>query len=528
MAKIDKETLIKNRFWVMLVGVVPLVLVALIWLKTVVASANAKDRLSTEEVKSKLQKQADGLQGTEDEFKALREKVGKLKEKRQEVWKAAWDIQKDLMTWPKAREFAGLDKLYFGDPLGETPEKDEKVRVAFAMDKTGYRSQFEEVVKLVEPGDFEGGWEKALPHVRQWRRQEGPPSTEEVWLAQEDLWVQRELFLAIREANDVVGKLKKIDKEGERAPKPDVSTKDKERFRERFANPYWQVDLTIVEPTTGKFFIRGTIKNVAKQRQVIKELKFKTYLSNDPNDPDAEELIIQGGIVGAGQEVPLQFKVEDAKALQRLYTVKRVTPPDGLFGVDQVMDGATVPVKRIVKVVIPYHSDRTYLPLEAPFFSRLTEAKKAEGDSTEAKDKGPLLLPSNKTPNGLERLRYYYRTAQVRRMPIGIVMLVDQAHVQDVLTAFANSKRPGCILRLQPTQVDWHRFRSEFRPGGGTKAKDKGKAAPPPDPALDKDAPPSEQQFTMVEMAFYGVASLYERYPPRPPPAAEGTEKAAK
>ena len=55
------------------------------------------------------------------------------------------------------------------------------------------------------------------------------------------------------------------------------------------------------------------------------------------------------------------------------------------------------------------------------------------------------------------RNRYVDVTEQVRRMPIGIVVVVDQSYIQDVLIAFANSP-----LRFQITQVVWTRFRGDL------------------------------------------------------------------
>src|SRR5262249_24851854 len=69
---------------------------------------------------------------------------------------------------------------------------------------------------------------------------------------------------------------------------------------------------------------------------------------------------------------------------------------------------------------------------------------------------------SNLTPNGLERLRYLDRTDQVRHMAIGMVLVVDQAHIQDVLRALANSR-----LRFQPTQYDWTRCHGVLGTEGG-------------------------------------------------------------
>jgi hypothetical protein len=64
-------------------------------------------------------------------------------------------------------------------------------------------------------------------------------------------------------------------------------------------------------------------------------------------------------------------------------------------------------------------------------------------------DMGPLRLN-----------RYVDVTAQVRRLPVAMVVTVDQAHIQDFLTAFANSR-----LRIQTTQVHWQHSYEPIKPG---------------------------------------------------------------
>jgi hypothetical protein len=62
------------------------------------------------------------------------------------------------------------------------------------------------------------------------------------------------------------------------------------------------------------------------------------------------------------------------------------------------------------------------------------------------------------------RRRYVDVTDQVRRMPVALVIVVDQDYMQDVLLSLANSP-----LRFQITQVTWNRFRGklDYGPGGG-------------------------------------------------------------
>src|SRR5207248_1101913 len=59
---------------------------------------------------------------------------------------------------------------------------------------------------------------------------------------------------------------------------------------------------------------------------------------------------------------------------------------------------------------------------------------------------------ADKTPNGIVRNRYIAVTEQVRHMPVALSLVVEQGHMQDVLTAVTNSR-----LRIQITQVQWKR-----------------------------------------------------------------------
>jgi hypothetical protein len=140
---------------------------------------------------------------------------------------------------------------------------------------------------------------------------------------------------------------------------------------------------------------------------------------------------------------------------------------------------------------------------------------------------------------GLVRNRYLETTEQVRRMPIGMVLIVDQSHVQDVLTAFAKSP-----LRFQTTQVEWRRYRGSIQPpledarpegpGGevGPKKPPRPMAVPPPgrhpirpggpNQPNQEQAEDDEDLSNLVELGLYVIASLYAKYPPTAPAPADG------
>lgn len=525
MKQIDKETLIKQRFWILLGSIVPLVLLACLWMVTKVRSDNQAKARQIEKSKQDLDAHA-RVKETRLEYAALETQEEKFKEQKKKVWKAAWEIQKDLMTWPAGMgkdKVAKLNKLNFGDRLSTEEAEETRLRNQFIL-PSGYQELLDQTVKLVDPVQFNGGWQKVVRHVPRWDTAKfgGPPTVEEIWLALEDLWVQRELFLAIKQANDFTAKYKKVTDEKDPTPKPDPAKK--EDYRERYRNPYWELDLVIAKDAENKNVLRGKIKNVGKQRQAIGRLTFRILLNDEENLRDDlskyEEVTIQGESLAVNQVANLQM-VDEKKGLRNEVVVKEFAPR-GIFAVYEVFDIATSPIKRIDKIVLGQQSHRTQGPrLQPPRFSTVKlDDKKAPqpGELNTAAEEAANkeFAAISKTDNGVERFRYLVVTPQVRQIPVGIVLLVDQAHVQDVLTAMANSKRPGSILRIQPTQEDWHRYRGVFKTSTVEKT-------PPKDKAKDKGKAEAEEVApSLVELAFYGIASLYERYRAPPKAPAEG------
>jgi hypothetical protein len=146
------------------------------------------------------------------------------------------------------------------------------------------------------------------------------------------------------------------------------------------------------------------------------------------------------------------------------------------------------------------------------------------------------------TKHGLMRTRYLDVTAQARRLPVAVSLIVDQDHVDRVQTAFANSK-----LRFLMTQVILNRYPSSLLPpllaaqggggvfnpmpmGDGGGIKKVGSAPPPMFPMVPPDfikggfgpmgvgmnpaaTSTSEEMETNVELVLYGIVTLYERYP---------------
>jgi hypothetical protein len=243
-----------------------------------------------------------------------------------------------------------------------------------------------------------------------------------------------------------------------------------------------------------------------------------------------------------------------------------VGTPKGIKAVTQVFDWRTVPIKRVDQLQMGWNSSRTAgLPLLPPRFLKKDE-KKDDTTSSDAGARGKMTLPgaesgsgggagsgsSAKTVNGLEINRYLEVSEQVRRMPVGLALVVDQEHIQDVLTAIANSP-----LRIQTTQWHWRRFHGDIKPKDDESAPTtpttpttptKGGAERPGAESVGPTLLPSggkpsrgnrfqlpgtlggpsmktttgeeQQDWDLVELAVYGIASLYERYLPKSADAA--------
>jgi hypothetical protein len=676
--QVDKETLIKHRFWIGLGVAVPLILIAYLVVITSVSGKIAEERNKVEAAKKALDAIRSPKNGKhEAQLKERGEKVGG---KKNEVWEKAYEVQDGMMTWPEQQK--QFNKLYFGDPISSADLTEYTDKYYFAE-----KGQLQELVdtpqayndlkeRLVQyPGDDPY---KVVRVVQDWKF--SPPALEEVWMAQEDIWVQRELLRIVRDTNQSIAAFKEVnelntvkqEKEKEKASKEtpaekksdendkpvadkpiaekdkpaaekdkpvaekpvpekdkpaDKATAEKDKpaaegekpaekdksavaakpapkidyLHRRMANPFWEIDLKLERNKDKKFVLRGTIKNITKKRQPLFNTFFKIQVQ-DREQSGKAYLRVDREPVPAGETVPLT-DTEPIDALQ----------PQGIYGVEQVFNWRTAPVKRVDELDLYYSSHRTSSWAKVPpaFLKEETPAA-GTGDAASGMSGmygqmgggtgGPRGMGTggesgggqgSLTRNGLEKKRYVDRTDQVRRMPVGMVVIVDQNHVQDFLTAFANSR-----LRIQTTQVHWRHFRDSIKPpelaatsgagpsgmgpGMGPAGSSDGPARPgrtpgsPAPPRGEDDRPPSrpgrpmpsmgggmqmpsspgpgmggmpgvprmpmfpsmpgggmsmlpggsarpgagaefeEEDPNLVELVVYGIASLYEKYPPKP------------
>jgi hypothetical protein len=659
--QVDKETLIKHHYWILLGIDIPLLLIVLMIIAFSVSGRVDGERKKVEDAKKTL----DGIQNPKNQafLTYYEDRSKRVGGKQNEVWEKAWRAQDGMMTWPEPQK--KFESLYFGDAI------DSRDRGDYADKKEGYISQIHDILYMPRPFNdlnppewivqYKGGPGNILRFVTTaeggWTK--SPPELDEVWLAQEDIWVQRELLRIVRDCNDTFAACREVGEEDATKPKEEPkkqaepakeeSKKQAEPAKEepkkqaepakdgaaepaadekakpaepakqaapekpkppsdprhkKFANAYWELDLKLVKNDSNKSVIRGSIKNRTKVRRPL-GMFFKVQVQEGSTQRAA--FLADGEPLAGGETVT--FK--DSEPIDNLN-------PQGLFAVEQVLNWRTAPVKRIDLLAMGYNSHRLSSRMLVPprFIKKIQDDAAAEqaasggggggaagaspspmasGDAAGAGGPAGAMMQmaggqqAGMTPNGLSRNRYIDVTDQVRRMPVGMVVVVDQAHVEDFLSAFANAR-----LRIQTTQVHWQHLRENIkpsseqsapstgpgsgvrpsgpmvgggvRPGGGEPDDDTrsgagirpggpggkfgaGRFGPPGYPGVSMPgmmpgrmpgtympsmpgmpsggypgmggtSEDQEEDLNLVELAVYGVASLYERYPPKKEQAA--------
>lgn len=556
--KVDKEQLIKHRFWIGVGALVPLVLVCLFILWSDAAGAVEEKTKAIEEIKTKLNDIKDPP--NDDWLAALKKREAAVAVKETEIWGTAWKRQEaDFTTWPAptGRGYSvDLTKLYWGD---EIPPDDRDLYKQEGV----YNSQVEQLPDVVLPVDetgrgavqFKGGPDKVIHSVPAWA--DPTPTSEELWLAQEDVWVQRELLRIVRRANDSVAELR------------NVSGTPAGRKGGTFENAEWRLELGFGR-AGGKPIFTGQIRNLTKRLQPLGvhfTVRVKEALGSDLVE---EDLFVEGTPLAPGKSADINPLPDKKKQMQN------VRDPAGIESVVQAYDWRTAAVKRIDRLALGYLSDEEH---GAPLVPDDKAFKPAGGGEKGGAGGKPNLgadapkggLPGmtagagtggtsggssgNKTPiNGLERNRYLKVIhPQVRRLPLGLVLIVDPGHIQDVLAAVANSN-----MRIQITQVQWQHYRAQdLKPKGDNKPGPGPKREPRPGPAAGGrpgagamplpgagvpgpaggmpgmgpgasgpagKAEAAEEPTNVVELAVYGIASLYGRYPSKAEVEAKAKE----
>lgn len=623
--KFDKDTLIKQRFWVLLAIVIPCTLVGILTLVTSVAADIAADRKKVLEKLQSIEKVGTAGLYNQNMIDKIAKEAEELKSKESDVWKFAYNPQAVLYRWPveleqefqmtnglhawevkvdrskkdvaempedtpdknlmhgkvkltnkdyilvvdrtkKEHKFFRTGKvkvsladkseplpwgyisdgragnppdivaiqyekgLYFGDPLTDS-QRDRYSKV--------YHNQVHPLLEIVNPMTSTGqgvvqlrGWpytKEEYPPVpnrffhynpNEWKRDKD--FSEEAWIAQEDLWIQEEIYRLIALANDYVSNFE--------------SEPGKGKYKEQsFKNPYWELKLSLA----GGNKLKVTIKNRLSRRQKLEFPLLVRTTENKNFPPDKVQI--------PGE--PLNPKGMNGDTRTMEITLDNGPTRTGIYAVQQVLTWETAAVRRVDNVNFgklgegESESNRTFPEPLKPYRERKDEGGGAPAGgggpggpaggppaAGGADAAGPLAgkfggggnaAAANAGPNGFIRDRYLEVTPQLRRLPVAVALTIEQEHVDRVQSAFNNSR-----LRFLTTQVLLTRSPGSVRPqviegadapaGAGPIAGAAGGPAGQP----QAGSAINEDLETNVEIVIYGIITIYERFPTRAYPLA--------
>ncbi len=606
--KFDKEVLLKNRFWIMLGTVGLLIVIAWLMLMISGSSAGDALQKTFEGKVKTLEGSAKQTPKTEAFRRPWEDYGEKFSKQKDGVWKQAWDLQADMYTWPGTNKARFPDLKNYTDEVGPDSNQARFIYsrelyakqfddlpksvapVEFKDGETGFNQIM--APALAEAGGGgglsgkgpgrSGGGSGSMPSMPSmpmpgggdtrrgggggippgmplggpsggaaggraidtlWPK-DAVPTMEEIWLAQEDFWVKREMLSIVQAAQAEYSHFQPVE-----VPK-DEPLPDKIVARHRFRNPYWEITL-LVEESKGRTSIispHSTIRNISKTG--------RTLLVGNARTGQGLKFTLNRGIstftmTVAGEPLPPNGFVEFRQPITSDSFDFRQP-----FEMDQVLDWATSPVRRIDELRTAKnnhrlafkplkHNDQLYKEPEKD--PNAADTSKGSNPGAPPQPAMPMPMPGgggggpppmpgvgvglggqegglagggagSATPNGLERDRYLLTNEQCRHLPIAMVLVVDQAAVNDVLIAVANSR-----LRIQITQIALlHVHDPGPTPVEGTldtpagPPPGPGRSGPPPFPGsgfpTTGTEPTQGEDNNLFELTIYGVATLYERY----------------
>jgi hypothetical protein len=524
--RIDKEVLIKQHFWILLGLFLILWFVCVALIKTSASEIGTKAKTEFTAARDAI-KGAEGKAPKNDTFnKPWNDYGAAYRGQKEKVWSDAWQVQKDMFDWPSRDEQnCRLDRLKYPDDEVTYPE-----RMMYREEL--WKTQFPKLEADMAPIEIAGGSggyvrimmpvpgagvASAAPAAASapgllsqanmaatpapavegvpagvwdnfWQR---VPTTEEMWLAQEDFWSKRELLHVIRGAVATIASFKEVAEDKDKdLPQGIVG-------RNHFLSELWDIDF-MIEHKPGQWFIsdRSTIKNVHPSGRTVP-------LSASPTSGGIHFVVKQGN-----KKVP--FRVDgEPLAPGATAPFRKKWPVDSIdfkkpFEIEQEFETANCPIRQLIDLQLAKHSHRTNAALMASLTIKPAKqedlnvaAPAAPGQPAAAKPAAPAAAAPDAgdfTLNHLPRLRYVSRTEQCRHIPIALHMIVDVAHMHEILVALSSSR-----LRVQTTQVQFRHI-SGFHPAATGAAGVTHVVAPDEDPYL-------------VELVVYGIAVLYERFP---------------
>jgi hypothetical protein len=461
---------------------------------------------------------------------------------------------------------------YFNDRLTQSEQLDYG---------RSYKTQIRPILEMVEPVNEEGegviqfkDWpysatelpplgSRFLRFVDKWDVA-GHDISDEAWMAQEDLWIQKEIYRLIRQANDYVGKMNPLGEEAKKG-KTNVGLNQLARFQ----NPYFELGLKLVAANKLEY----TIRNLQNRRQKL-EVTFKVRFSDDPSVPD-ELVRIDGEPLDPASDSDGKGAKTKGKDTQTKVIDLPFGPRTGIFAVEQALNWETAAVRRIDLISIGSMAEdislnhRMYPDNVKPLVEPPKEAVAVVEPGNPPAAIPPVPFPQRRGPrgpgfgggvapqaadqttHGLNKNRYIETpTEQSRRLPVAISLIVDQNHIDRVLSSFANSN-----YRFVLTQLFENRFPTSLKPAtlvdpsglnpvpqpmpgrgafpprrgpgfgpgpGGFRPPIIGPGFGGPFGAAGPGVPSGDEEIEgNVELVLYYTVTLYQRYPPRNLPKSE-------
>lgn len=460
-SKFDQQALKKHHFWILLGVLLPLVLAALCVIWFGVSDAVGAERKKVEDAQKAANRSVTKNKGTLETIEGQRERMANQRGK---VWKSAADRQTGLIEF-----FAGLSEFNQTYPIFGAGIKD--IHAEAFVNRGDYANEWKKLPDIIKPTELAPDWNSANLQRTTWNPVR--PSSEDVWLALEEVCVQREVLTNIRAANLAVARFEWTDYAlgliyCGTPPDPKKGELDRRQMRNRWC----ELDLILAKKSNNEVAFRGSVKNVSGERQKAGQITLDVRLSGDENAPPVTVTL-------RPTEITEYIRADQTMTLQETAVSLKGVNEGRLFHVAQTLSRSNVPVKQVTRIALGAsgvshrHADKLAALVMSSFSQKQFEEPADGGAKTPAAappgggtgeeimrrtqggGAGATAGASGPTsPNNFERQRYLQRTDQVRRLPIRIDCLIDQAYLQDLLVALANSR-----LRLQVTQVEWQRAR---------------------------------------------------------------------
>jgi len=172
--KLDKETVIKQRFWFALGFFLLLWVIAFFVMKVSGAGEVAKRQKEYQDSKKGIEQ----FKNPKNErfVKPWNDHKGVFEGQKNTVWEKAWERQKEMVTWPWPD--AARSPKYPSDPL----LREERA----AYESTYYKKQFVDddgnpiLDKIVTPVEFKGGVDAIVGPI-EWQKNTPPPARRSGW-----------------------------------------------------------------------------------------------------------------------------------------------------------------------------------------------------------------------------------------------------------------------------------------------------------------------------------------------------------